>query len=201
MAGDLPDAASAFDRHTTIRCPPMASHILLTGTPACGKTTLVRRIVEQLGDLRLAGFLTEEWRGQDDRRVGFRAIGLNGGSVMLASVKSQSSTRVGKYGVELTGFEELIRGELERSDADVDLFVVDEVGRMECFSRLFVEQMQKHFDGPTPLLATIAIKGGGFIDLLKERGDVELIVVTPKNRDELADQLVERLRRIIAIAG
>jgi len=74
----------------------MAAQILLTGTPGCGKTTLVRRIVEQLRDLRLAGFVTQEQRGNDGRRVGFQAIGLNGDSVMLAIVKSESKIRVGK---------------------------------------------------------------------------------------------------------
>ena len=42
----------------------MASHVLLTGTPGCGKTTLIRCIIEQLDDLRLAGFYTQELRGQ-----------------------------------------------------------------------------------------------------------------------------------------
>jgi len=172
----------------------MAAQIILTGTPGCGKTTLVRRIVEQLRDLRLAGFITNEQRDDDGRRVGFHVIGLNGGSVMLASVKSESKTRVGKYGVELPGFEKLTRGELQRPGEEVDLFVVDEVGKMECFSQLFVRQMQKLLDGRTPLLLTVAMKGSGFIALLKQRGGVELIEVTRKNRDDLADTLAERLR-------
>ena len=54
-------------------------HILLTGLPGCGKTTLVRRVIEPLTDLRLAGFYTGEPRGTDGRRVGFEAIGLNDG--------------------------------------------------------------------------------------------------------------------------
>jgi len=176
----------------------MAAQILLTGIPGCGKTTLVRQIVEQLRDLRLAGFITEERRGQDGRRIGFQATGLNGGSVILASVKSESKTRVGKYGVELLGFEKLIRGELQRSGEEVDLFVVDEVGKMECCSQLFVRQMQKLLDGPTPLPLTVAMRGSGLIALLKQRAGVELIQVTQKNRDELADRLVERLRRSTA---
>ena len=75
----------------------MAPNILLTGTPGCGKTTLVRRVVvEQLQDLRLAGFYTLEVRGIDGRRVGFEAIGLNGERTKLAGVRSKSKMRVGK---------------------------------------------------------------------------------------------------------
>jgi nucleoside-triphosphatase THEP1 len=32
------------------------NHILLTGAPGCGKTTVICRLAERLGDLRLAGF-------------------------------------------------------------------------------------------------------------------------------------------------
>jgi nucleoside-triphosphatase THEP1 len=37
-------------------------HILLTGPPGCGKTTVVRHVADQLTDLRLAGFYTREIR-------------------------------------------------------------------------------------------------------------------------------------------
>jgi len=172
----------------------MAARILLTGTPGCGKTTLVRRVVAQLRDLRLAGFITQELRNHDGHRIGFEAIGLNGGSAMLASVSSESRTRVGKYGVELPGFEELICSELQRLSSEVDLFVIDEVGKMECFSPLFVEKIQTLLDGSTPILGTVAIRGSGFIAQVKQRAGVELLEVTSENRDELVNKLAERLR-------
>lgn len=36
--------------------------ILLTGPPDCGKTSVLCRLAEWLGDLRLAGFYTQEVR-------------------------------------------------------------------------------------------------------------------------------------------
>jgi Cdc6-like AAA superfamily ATPase len=50
-------------------------NLLLTGPPGCGKTTVIRRVVEQMKDRRLAGFYTQEIR-QDGQRVGFAAVGL-----------------------------------------------------------------------------------------------------------------------------
>jgi hypothetical protein len=38
-------------------------NLLLTGAPRCGKTTVLERVVEQLGELRLAGFLTSRTQG------------------------------------------------------------------------------------------------------------------------------------------
>ena len=49
--------------------------LLLIGPPGCGKTTVLRRVVERLSGLRLAGFYTREIR-QRGQRAGFEAVGL-----------------------------------------------------------------------------------------------------------------------------
>ncbi len=45
-------------------------NVLLTGPPGCGKTTVVRRVIEQLGDRCLAGFYTQEIRQCGGRKSG-----------------------------------------------------------------------------------------------------------------------------------
>jgi nucleoside-triphosphatase len=171
-----------------------AKHTLLTGFPGCGKTTLVRRVLEQLLGLRLAGFYTLELRDDAGQRLGFQAIALNGGSTTLASVRSKSSIHVGKYGVELPGFELLLDNEFNRHAGDVDLFVVDEIGKMECSSRLFAGLVGRLMDGDVPVLATIAMKGGGIITAVKQRSDVELVQVHDSNREGLVGDLAKRIR-------
>lgn len=178
-----------------------ARHILLTGFPGCGKTTLVRRILEQLRGLRLAGFYTQELCDDAGRRVGFQAIGLNGRSTKLASVGSKSKIRVGKYGVELPGFELFLDDEFNREAGNVDLFVIDEIGKMKCFSRRFMELMGRLLDGDVPVLATIAMKGGGIITAVKQRSDVELVQVHEGNREGLVGDLAERIRGVTTRAA
>ena len=92
-----------------------SKNVLLTGPPGCGKTTVIRRVIDGPADCRLAGFYTEEIR-QQGGRVGFRAVGLSGASTVLAHVDFHGPARVGKYGLDLAGFEDIVRREFGKPD-------------------------------------------------------------------------------------
>jgi nucleoside-triphosphatase len=86
-----------------------------------------------------------------------------------------------------------VQGELDQPPNEIDVYVVDEVGKMECLSQVFVAAASRILDSPVPVLATIAAKGGGFITEVKARQDVESIAVTAVNRDRLPEGLARRI--------
>jgi hypothetical protein len=51
-----------------------------------------------------------------------------------------------------------VEAELNRQPGDVDAFVVDEIGKMECMSPVFVDAVTRILDSSVPVLATIAAK-------------------------------------------
>ena len=165
------------------------SNILVTGRPAVGKTTVIRHLAQHLAHLTLTGFYTEEIRSGPQRQ-GFRAITFRGGETVLAHVDIPSRRRVGRYRVDVAGFENLVLPELRRP---ADLLLVDEIGKMECFSSAFVARMRELLDASTPLVATVAISGGGLISEVKSRPDVEILEVTHDNRADLPRRLAQRL--------
>ncbi|NIM16568.1 MAG: hypothetical protein GTN53_35345, partial [Candidatus Aminicenantes bacterium] len=59
--------------------------ILLTGVPGCGKTTAIIQIMENLKDIKAAGFYTQEIR-QNNERKGFTWTRLDGTGGILAHV-------------------------------------------------------------------------------------------------------------------
>jgi nucleoside-triphosphatase len=166
--------------------------IMLTGPPGCGKTTAVMRIVALLEKAKVAGFYTEEIR-EAGRREGFRWHRLDGRTGVLAHVDIKSRYRVGKYGVDIESFDREAVPVLDPGAAEIDLFVIDEIGRMECFSERFVDAVRRLLDSDKSVLATVALKGDGFIREVKSRPGIELLHMTAENCSETARQAADEL--------
>jgi len=164
---------------------------LITGKPGVGKTTLVQKIIKRMGSINMAGFYTSEIRSAGSR-LGFELQGLNGGYRTLAHVEIDSRHRVGRYGVDKDGFEEFL-ATLDLLNPDVELIVIDEIGKMELFSYRFRSLVCDALNADKQLLATIPLKGNHFIEEIKQRLDIKLLEVTHANRDRLPAAIVERL--------
>jgi len=67
--------------------------------------------------------------------------------------------------------------------------VIDEIGKMECHCPQFNEAVSRLLEGPVPLVASIALRGGGFIADVKNRPDVQIVEVTQANRPALPEQI------------
>lgn len=172
--------------------PKETRALLLTGTPGSGKTTVVRRVVERLSDTRIRGFTTEEIR-KGGERLGFRIETFEGESAVLAHVSIRSDYRVSRYGVDVAALDRCVGTALALSPK-ADVYLVDEIGKMECFSDRFVDAVEKLLEARRLLVATVALRGGGFIERVKRRPDVEAWSVTRGNRDEMPKPVLEWLR-------
>ena len=156
-----------------------------------GKTTLVRRIAASLDQQRVAGFYTEEIR-QRGARVGFQLTTFDGTNRLMAHVAFPKTHRVGRYGVDVAAIDAAVDSALA-PEGGANVFLVDEIGKMECLSDLFLEAVRRLLETPVPFLATVARRGSGLIAEVKERGDIELLEVTRENRDRLPRELADRL--------
>ncbi|KAL0289397.1 UNVERIFIED_CONTAM: Cancer-related nucleoside-triphosphatase [Sesamum angustifolium] len=141
---------------------------LVTGPPGVGKTTLIIRVLEALKQwnpsLKIQGFYTRELR-EGAERVGFEVVTLDGrrgplASTNISSRESQRWPNVGRYKVDVSSFESLALPELQVKE-DTDLFIIDEVGKMELFSSSFFPAVLRVLESNIPLLASVPVPKSG----------------------------------------
>ena len=171
--------------------------LLLTGPPGIGKTTAMRRIASGLAGRALGGFTTAEIR-EKGVRVGFALESFDGARAVLAHVGIPSPHRVGRYGVDLAALARFAASALDPA-ARPDLYLVDEIGKMECLSSCFIRLAETLLDSGKIVVATVARQGEGLIREVKGRPDSLLVEVTPANRQLLPDELVRWLEKRLAV--
>jgi nucleoside-triphosphatase len=144
--------------------------VLLTGRPGCGKTTLIKCVVNNLPG-RAGGFYTEEIRG-GGTRAGFKIVTLDGKEVVFAHVCFQTPEHVGKYGLDLSALERIGVEAVREAVRRQRLVVIDEIGPMEIRSAIFRDAVNEALDSEVPVLATIFARPLPFTNTIKSRPDV-----------------------------
>jgi len=165
---------------------------LLTGTPGTGKTSLVKQVAAGMKG-RAGGFYTEEIRTRGTRQ-GFRLVTLDGQDVVLSHVNFDSAYRVGKYRVNIEGLERIGVPVLHKAAEECDLVVVDEIGKMELLSASFRQAVSQVMDSGKRILGTIMLNPHPWADAIKRRPEVNLIVVTRANCQQVLEELLHWLR-------
>jgi nucleoside-triphosphatase len=179
--------------------------LLLTGKPGVGKTTVIQKCLASAG-MSAGGFYTQEIREQGLRqglrqglwqghRIGFSVRTLDGKQGILAHIDYQGGYRVGRYGVDISLFEALALPALEGALQTKAIIIIDEIGKMELFSRRFQEMVIRILDQAKQHLLGVIHQGKGpFEASIKRRRDLEIMAVSRANRNELP-------ARIIALLG
>lgn len=155
---------------------------LVTGPPRSGKTTVLRRVRDDL-DRTPGGVLAPERRVAGDR-VGFDLVDVQTGDrVNMASVDRDTGPGVGKYRVDVGAVDRLVDRAL--SAVGVDYWLVDEVAPMQTRSDRFVRGVRDLLDGPDPVVAAVHYQASeGFAAETRSRGDATLYDLTTSSVDE-----------------
>lgn len=166
-------------------------HILLTGRPRTGKTTLLKRIIKDLKN-PCGGFYTEEIR-QGNQRIGFKIKTLNGKEGILAKKGLKSRFGLGKYGINIDDLEQIGVKAIEEAIKEKEIIVIDEIGKMELFSQKFKDIVLKALDSGKRVIGVIHIQDLEFLKAIKSRKDVEVFEVNLDNHEEIFKKITSML--------
>lgn len=162
-------------------------NILLTGMPGCGKSSLVEDLIEALKGKRIAGIITPEIR--DKGRKGFKIIDLASGKEdILASVDIKTKPRVGKYGVNIEGIDNIVDLFLESFET-TDYIFWDEIGKMELYSTKFKKVSEEILKSNKYVVAVVH---RNLVNRYKEMG--EIIWVEREKIDQIKKYILDKLK-------
>ncbi|XP_076064217.1 cancer-related nucleoside-triphosphatase homolog isoform X2 [Oratosquilla oratoria] len=172
-----------------------------------GKTTMVQKVISvlQKKNIHCEGFYTEEVR-KDGKRIGFDVVTVTGERGILSRIKPDNGShgcRVGQYVVDVPAFESLALP-VVRTAKVIDIskgqvLVLDEIGKMEMFSKEFVASVKQLINSPGyTILTTIPVSKGKPIPLvehIRSHADVMVVQLSRENRNDPAihEQIISTL--------
>jgi len=170
--------------------------LLITGSPGIGKTTLLKEIIEQAGNISFAGFYTQEIRDHRGKREGFQIVSLDGVTDIFASVHYKTLKRVSKYGVDIKKFESVAIPSLQKGIEEGQFLVIDEIGKMELFSKKFKQLLVDIFRRKyLNLIGVVMRYPNRFVKELIEKPDVEVFNLTRANYKEIPKEILGKILR------
>jgi len=162
----------------------------ITGMPSVGKTQTIIKIIEFLEEngYKVEGMITEPIV-EKKKRVGFYVVDwITEEKEVFAHINIDNKDKVGKYGVDINALEKIGIPAIEKAinNPEINIIVIDEIGKMEMMSERFCEVVIEAMDSDKPILVTLHKKSRSpLLQDVRRRDDIRILEVTPVNRNLL----------------
>jgi nucleoside-triphosphatase len=168
----------------------------ITGLPRVGKTEGLLRVVHRLEDDFIFGGMITVAVKEDGKRTGFKIVDwMTKEEQVFAHINFDTSYRIGKYHVDLKILEGFGITAIKNAvqSTEVDIVIIDEIGRMELESKRFKEAVRETLDSQKPVLVTLHKKSrDSLLQDIRNMNDVRILEITPINRN-LIPYKIEKL--------
>ena len=162
----------------------------ITGMPSVGKTETLIKIIASLEEhgYIVQGMITEPIIVKG-HRIGFYVTNWRTKEKeVFAHQDYENKEKIGKYGVDIAALEKIGVPAIENAitDENVNIIVIDEIGKMEMLSEKFCEMVIEALDSDKPIMVTLHKKSRTpLLQDVRRRDDIRILEVTPVNRNLL----------------
>jgi nucleoside-triphosphatase len=165
--------------------------IAITGSPGVGKSTVCRRVLEQL-TCTYGGMVSADIRVKGER-VGFEIRDIATGKHGILAHKQGSGPRVGSYHVNLEDLNNIGVAAIKNAMSS-ELIVIDEIAPMELKSPEFIRAVEEAIGSDKNMLVVLHQKSAHPLAERIRRG-FEVYTVTYENREGLVPEIIEKYAR------
>jgi len=170
----------------------------ITGMPRVGKTEGLVRVIKRLENTYTFGGMVTVGIEENGKRVGFKIIDwMTKEERLFAHINLDTAYRVGKYKLDMKVLDEFGVPAIQKAmeAEEIDIIVIDEVGKLALESRKFRETVKEALDCEKPVLLTLHKKSrDSLLQDIRNMNNVRIFEITPVNRNILPYKIEKLLK-------
>lgn len=164
-------------------------HTLIVGARGVGKSTLIRRVLEEL-DKPVFGFYTRKEDYLADVTRGSPVYIYEAGKPHLQSEDNLVGYCLNKHPETNKATFDRFAPKLLAQTAAGGIIVMDEIGFMESLSEDFCAAVMSILDGDVPVIAAVKDKDTPFLEAVRSHYNSKCFTITQENRDALYSEVL-----------
>ena len=169
-------------------------HCLIVAPPGIGKSTLIRRVLQEV-DRPAFGYLTRKEKDMWDEELGHPIYIYAVGEISERSQENLvghcKDRRPVVYGEAFDRFAPRLAEPIPTGG----VVVMDEIGFMESASPAFCGEILRLLDGDIPVIAAVKDKETKFLDRIRTHPKARCFYLTPENREEIYRAVLNELQK------
>ena len=168
-------------------------HALIVGDRGVGKSTLIRRVLNEL-NCPVFGYETKKEERLEDPLRGCPIYIYDAGTPHVQTPDNLIGYHREQKADAITAFFDRYAPKLMEPVPENTVVELDEIGFLEAESDSFCRAVIQLLDGPRPIIAAVKNKAIPFLNAIRKHPNAHCFYITPENRDALYEEVLEFMK-------